>query len=91
MPYLTQGWYFKLEQTRKKLLLEVDRKKLSEAGKEGAKITNSILHGKPLSKVDKPREETLHNIRQEIADSLGWSTGKVAMANKSLCLNHPPA
>ena len=34
--------------------------------------------GKGLSIVDKP----LHNTRKTIANDLGWSTGKVAMADK---------
>lgn len=31
-----------------------------------------------LSTIDKP----LHNTREEIAEELGWSTGKVAIADK---------
>jgi len=68
---LSDGWKFELAQTKKAILAERGREhqKLSEGrGKKG------------LSKVDKPFEP--HNTQKEIAAELGWSTGKVAMADK---------
>lgn len=44
---------------------------LAEKGKE-----NKLGRGKVLSNIDKT------NTQKEIADELGWSTGKVAMADK---------
>jgi len=71
---LTDGWKWELTQVRKQILIKQGRNKLSEAGKEGRNIQ---LGG--LSTIDKGPE---HNTRKEIAQELGWSTGKVAMADK---------
>ena len=62
---LTDGWKYKLQQRKKEILLK--------QGKES-------MERKPisaLSTIDKPK----HNTRKEIAKSLNWSTGKVAMAD----------
>jgi hypothetical protein len=66
---LTDGWKFELAQTRKALL--------AEKGREN-KGANQHTPERVLSKVDK----TQHNTQQELAKELGWSTGKVAMADK---------
>ena len=66
---LTDGWKFELAQTRKALLAE-----------KGKKVYDETV-GRPkksLSKVDNDK----HNTQQELAKDLGWSTGKVAMADK---------
>ncbi len=56
------------------LLLSQSKKEiLLEAGKE-----SMSEGGKGLSTIDKPS----HNTRDTIANDLGWSTGKVAMADK---------
>ncbi len=49
---------------------------LLEKGKENLKT--NIGEGQRLSIVDKGKQ---HNTQQELAKELGWSTGKVAMAD----------
>lgn len=66
---LTDGWKFQLSQAKKEILLEV--------GKENLK-TNVGGDHVGLSIVDKGT----HNTQKTIANDLGWSTGKVAMADK---------
>lgn len=66
---LTDGWKYKLQQIKKEILLE--------KGKENMSIGGELKEG--LSTIDKPL--MAHNTRQEIAKSLDWSTGKVAMAD----------
>ena len=68
---LTDGWKFELAQVRKEILLKQGRQKISEV--------QTMRHtGVTLSTIDKDT----HNTQKEIADELGWSTGKVAMADK---------
>ena len=64
---LTDGWKYKLEQIKKGILLKKGKK---------TQGTRTDL----LSIVDK-RLEPKHNTQKEIAKSLNWSTGKVAMAD----------
>ncbi len=59
-----------LAQTRKAILLQKGREKQKETLKRGDEMP-------VLSIMDKTEE---HNTRKKIADELGWSTGKVAMA-----------
>jgi len=66
---LTDGWKWELAQSKKKILEERGRENLKHGG----------LNKKGLSIVDKGLES--HNTQQEIAKDLGWSTGKVAMAD----------
>lgn len=66
---LTDGWKFQLSQAKKEILLGV--------GKENLK-TNVGGDHVGLSTIDKGT----HNTRDTIANDLGWSTGKVAMADK---------
>ena len=66
---ITDGWKWELAQIRKDILLK--------KGKENLKT--NIGDGQRLSIVDKGKE---HNTQAEIAKDLGWSTGKVAMADK---------
>lgn len=72
---LTDGWKWELAQTRKAILAEKGKENLSEHGKIGREMQ---LKG-GLSTIDKPQS---HNTQAEIAKELGWSTGKVAMADK---------
>jgi predicted nucleotidyltransferase component of viral defense system len=67
---LTDGWKYQLTQSKKEILLEV--------GKENLKIPTGGKNSLTLSTIDKVN----HNTRDTIANDLGWSTGKVAMADK---------
>jgi len=72
---LTDGWKYKLQQTKKEILAKKGKDKKVEAGKkygEGHKKNEEVL-----STIDK----SSHNTRKEIAKTLNWSTGKVAMAD----------
>lgn len=64
---LTDGWKFELAQVRKQILLK--------QGKEQQGTRTDLL-----STIDKKLDA--HNTQKEIAKELGWSTGKVAMADK---------
>ncbi|MGO3285963.1 MAG: hypothetical protein ACTIK4_13680, partial [Mesonia sp.] len=68
---LTDGQKWELAQDKKDILLEKGRANIVDAQKE--------RHGVTLSTIDKDRS---HNTRDEISKELGWSTGKVAMADK---------
>lgn len=65
---LTDGWKWELQQAKKDILAAKGKENIS-ANKGGTTT---------LSKVDK----VAHNTREELAKELGWSTGKVAMADK---------
>jgi len=69
---LTDGWKYKLQQRKKEILI-----------KKGEDIrVKKISHfrqvGQTLSTIDNVSK---HDTRKEIAKSLNWSTGKVAMAD----------
>jgi len=64
---LSDGWKFELAQMKKEILVE--------KGKHNLKIPTGSRSGLTLSNVDKV------NTQKEIASDLGWSTGKVAMAD----------
>jgi len=66
---LTDGWKWELAQTRKAILAEKGRDNLS----------TNIGDNQRLSIIDKGKT---HNTQATIAKELGWSTGKVAMADK---------
>lgn len=68
---LTDGWKFELAQERKKILLEKGRQMQSPG-------TNQHTV-RSLSTID---NEQKHNTQQQLASELGWSAGKVAMADK---------
>lgn len=72
---LTDGWRYELIQKKREILLKKGKEKQSEGGKAIRKSQNEVL-----SNIDKPLKDT-HNTRNEIAKDLGWSTGKVAMAD----------
>ncbi|WP_262965158.1 DNA N-6-adenine-methyltransferase [Methylobacter psychrophilus] len=72
---LTDGWKYQLMQSKKEILLEVGKVKHAENG--GDKIGDKIAE---LSIVDNAAPK--HNTRDTIANELGWSTGKVAMADR---------
>jgi N6-adenosine-specific RNA methylase IME4 len=71
---LTDGCKFELTLKKKALLLEIGRNKQKEAGIAGRKKQLGVL-----SDVDKSPE---HDTRNILASDLGWSTGKLAMAEK---------
>jgi len=73
---LTDGWKFELVRVRKSILLD----------KGKANLKTNIGDGQRLSIVDKGKE---HNTQQELATELGWSTGKVAMADKVWSVAEP--
>jgi N6-adenosine-specific RNA methylase IME4 len=66
---LTDGWKWELAQTRKAILAEKGKEKYAQT--VGRPANNS------LSIVDNDK----HNTREQLASELGWSTGKVAMAD----------
>lgn len=69
---LTDGWKWELARIKKKILEERGREKQLSTLKKGEE--------KPvLSESDKTEK---HNTREEIAQELGWSTGKVGVAEK---------
>lgn len=68
---ITDGWKYELAQKKKAILLEKGREKQSPG-------INQYTE-RSLSTVD---NEQKHNTQKEIATGLGWSTGKVAMADK---------
>ena len=68
---LTDGWKWELAQTRKMILAEKGRGKYQQT-------VGRPSSDKSLSTVDNDK----HNTRDELAQELGWSTGKVAMADK---------
>ena len=72
---LTDGWKYKLKNTKKEIL-----SKKGEAKRIETKIGNNNASKTKLSIIDNvvlPK----HNTRKIIADELGWSTGKTAMAD----------
>jgi len=66
-PLLT-GWKYQLTQSKKEILLEVGKEKQKETLKKGDSPVLSTI------------DTTGHSTRDTIANDLGWSTGKVAMA-----------
>jgi site-specific DNA-methyltransferase (adenine-specific) len=67
-----------LAQVKRDILAAKGREKMIES-----KIGNSNAAKTSLSIIDKDVfQEPKHNTREEIAKDLGWSTGKVAMADK---------
>jgi hypothetical protein len=67
---LTDGWKYQLTQSKKEILLEVGKEKQKETLKKGDSPVLSTI------------DTTGHSTRDTIANDLGWSTGKVAMADK---------
>jgi hypothetical protein len=67
---LSDGWKWELAQTRKELLMVKGREKQGHGETAPGKTLLSI--------VDK---SDTHNTREQLATELGWSTGKVAMAD----------
>jgi site-specific DNA-methyltransferase (adenine-specific) len=70
---LTDGWKYKLQQRKKEILLEKGELKKVVDGKNYRDKQLGVL-----SIVDNTPK---HDTRKEIAKSLNWSTGKVAMAD----------
>ncbi len=73
--HLSDGWKFELLTKKREILKEV--------GRENLKIPTGNKNSMTLSLSD----NVIHNTRNIIADELGWSTGKVAMADRGLSLN----
>ena len=69
---LSDGWMWELAQTKKELL--------TIKGRENLKIPTGGKSSLTLSTIDKVVEPI--NTQKEVAKELGWSTGKVAMADK---------
>jgi hypothetical protein len=67
---LTDGWKWELAQVKKELLLRQGEEKRIQTLKKGDKLPD-------ISTIDK----TGHNTQKQIASELGWSTGKVAVAD----------
>jgi hypothetical protein len=65
---LTDGWKFELAQTKKALLTEKGKEKYQET------VGRPTIE-KSLSKTDNDLPK--HNTRNEIAEELNWSTGKI--------------
>jgi site-specific DNA-methyltransferase (adenine-specific) len=64
-------------------LAEVKADRLRKKGREKQKETlGGYKHQSVLSIIDKTENDNPHNTQREIAADLGWSTGKVAMAQK---------
>jgi len=81
---LTDGWKWELAQTKREVLLRKGKEKISETRKIDNK-TNPRKSDSSLSIIDKDESidpSPKHNTQKELATSLGWSTGKVAMADK---------
>jgi hypothetical protein len=74
---LTDGWKYNLAQTKKAVLQEMGKAKQKET-LGGFKHKDLSV----LSIVDKTEYKPTHNTRLVIAEDLGWSTGKVAMADR---------
>lgn len=74
---MSDGWRFELSQAKKSILLSLGKEKMIANG--GDRKSESAKSS--LSTIDKLDPES-HNTRDEIANDLGWSTGKVAMADK---------
>ena len=72
---LTDGWKYTLSRAKKEILLRIGRDKQSLAGGDRKSEEAKSL----LSIVDKSDS---HNTQNEISKDLGWSTGKVARADK---------
>ena len=68
---LTDGWKYKLQQRKKEILAKKGKEKYKETVGRPSKESLSIVDN------DLPK----HNTQKEIAKTLNWSTGKVAMAD----------
>lgn len=79
---LTDGWKFDLAQAKKALLLAKGREKISEKMKERPRNEDGTMAPNPsLPTIGKDGEKSKpHNTQQELAESLGWSKGKVSQA-----------
>lgn len=77
---LTDGWKWELAQKKKEVLLRKGREKQKETLKQNSDTTVLSIIDKTDN--EQPKQFTAHNTRKELASSLGWSTGKVAMADK---------
>ena len=70
---LTDGWKYKLKNTKKEILFKKGEAKKIIDGKNSRDKQLGVL-----STIDKTPK---HNTQKIIADELGWSTGKTAMAD----------
>jgi site-specific DNA-methyltransferase (adenine-specific) len=72
---LTDGWKYKLQQRKKEILANKGKEEKSKAGGNKKSLLSIV------DKSDIKSENERHNTRKEIAKTLNWSTGKVAMAD----------
>lgn len=72
---LTDGWKYKLSERKRSILHKRGEEKKVEDGKEARNVQLGVLS--IVDKTHKPK----HNTQKIIASSLGWSTGKTAMAD----------
>jgi len=82
---LTDGWKFELAQVEKAILAEIGAAKKINDGKAARDKqlgVLSIVDKTPSQQTPQASAKEPHNTRSSIADSLGWSTGKTAMADK---------
>jgi hypothetical protein len=80
---LSDWWRFQLALIEKQILLELGKNKISEAvTKANSDNPKKSKLDSTLSINDKLEKSIPHNTREAIAESLGWSTGKVAQADK---------
>ena len=70
---LNDGWKYKLQQRKKEILAKKGKEKYKEKS-----VFKGNQYSAPLSTID---NEPKHNTQKEIAKTLNWSTGKVAMAD----------
>jgi N6-adenosine-specific RNA methylase IME4 len=83
---LSDAWKYKYSMTEREILEEIGRKKHSESIALQPK-NDSGKFIPSLSIVDNDVEK--HDTRKIIAESLGWSTGKVAMADRVFKSDNP--
>ncbi len=88
---LTDGWKYMLAEAEKTIQTEIGAavRKATEGRPKQAEIVDgnqekllSIIDNSLTENPSDIMEKQKHNTREKIAESLGWSTGKVAMADR---------
>ena len=88
---LTDGWKYMLAEAEKTIQSEIGAavRKATEGRPKQAEIVDgnqekllSIIDNSLTENPSDIMEKQKHNTREKIAESLGWSTGKVAMADR---------
>ena len=81
---LTDGWKWELSQEKKKLLTEKGKEKYeSTVGRpeKSLSLNDNDLPKQNTADISLNDKTDKHNTQKEIANELGWSTGKVAQAD----------